>query len=69
MEQDNRARRRRKNIGADDNGTTWDEADIGSGEKTPAQLETEDIIRQIPALPERDRSGPARDDVKCARAS
>jgi hypothetical protein len=28
-----------------------DEADIGSGEKTPAQKETEEIIRQIPPLP------------------
>ena len=31
-----------------------DEADIGSGEKTPGQLETEKIIADIPALP---RSG------------
>jgi hypothetical protein len=28
------------------------ESDIGSGEKTPADRETEDIIRQIPPLPE-----------------
>ncbi len=28
-----------------------DEADIGSGEKTPAQIETEELIRQIPPLP------------------
>ena len=28
-----------------------DEADIGSGEKTPAQTETEEMIRQIPPLP------------------
>jgi hypothetical protein len=28
-----------------------EEADIGSGEKTPAQLETEQIISEIPALP------------------
>lgn len=28
-----------------------DEADIGSGEKTPAQHETEQMIRQIPPLP------------------
>lgn len=28
------------------------EADIGSGEKTAAQLETEQMIRQIPPLPE-----------------
>jgi hypothetical protein len=27
-----------------------EEADIGSGEKTPAQLETEEMIRQIPPL-------------------
>jgi len=28
-----------------------DEPDIGSGEKTPAELETEEQIRQIPPLP------------------
>jgi hypothetical protein len=28
-----------------------EEADIGSGEKTPAQLETERMIREIPPLP------------------
>ncbi|MDL2357292.1 MAG: hypothetical protein QFF03_18720 [Pseudomonadota bacterium] len=33
-----------------------DEADIGSGEKSPGQQETDDIIRQIPPLP---ASGPA----------
>ena len=33
-----------------------DEADIGSGEKTPSQLETEELIRQIPPLKsEKDR--------------
>ncbi len=31
----------------------WDEPDIGSGEKSPGQKETEEIIRQIPPLPER----------------
>ena len=34
-----------------------DEADIGSGEKTPAQRDTEEIIRQIPPLPEQQRRG------------
>ena len=29
----------------------FDEADIGSGEKTPGQRETEEMIRQIPPLP------------------
>lgn len=33
----------------------WDEPDIGSGEKTPGQQETEEMIRQIKPLPE---SGP-----------
>jgi hypothetical protein len=28
-----------------------DEADIGSGEKTPGQLETENMIKEIPPLP------------------
>ncbi|UOD28284.1 hypothetical protein INH39_22900 [Massilia violaceinigra] len=31
-----------------------DEADIGSGEKPPSQLETEEMIRQIPPLPPSD---------------
>ena len=31
-----------------------DEADIGSGEKTPGQKETEELIRQIPPLPASD---------------
>lgn len=33
-----------------------DEADIGSGEKHPAQMETEEMIRQIPPLPEAERA-------------
>ncbi|MGH8855327.1 MAG: hypothetical protein ACREWI_13740 [Telluria sp.] len=28
-----------------------DEADIGSGEKSPAEVETEEMIKEIPALP------------------
>jgi hypothetical protein len=28
-----------------------DEADIGSGEKPPSQLDTEELIRSIPPLP------------------
>lgn len=36
--------------------TSLDEADIGSGEKTPAQNETEELIRQIPPLPASDTS-------------
>jgi hypothetical protein len=39
----------------------FDEADIGSGEKHPTQHETEDLIRQIPPLPDgrRDQAGGA----------
>lgn len=33
----------------------FDEADIGSGEKTPGQRETEEMIRQIPPLPPSNR--------------
>jgi len=29
----------------------YDEADIGSGERSPGQHETEEMIRGIPALP------------------
>jgi hypothetical protein len=29
----------------------YHEADIGSGEKSPGELETEEMIREIPALP------------------
>ncbi|WP_374583879.1 hypothetical protein [Pseudoduganella sp.] len=32
-----------------------DEPDIGSGEKTPGEQETEEQIRQIPPLPEHGR--------------
>lgn len=46
-----------------DPGTTarpmTDEADIGSGEKSPGHAETEEMIRQIPPLPP---SGPAGAD-------
>lgn len=35
-----------------------DEADIGSGEKPPSQVETEEIIRQIPPLPPSDQNDP-----------
>jgi hypothetical protein len=51
-----------------------DEADIGSGEKTLAQLETEEIIREIPPLPaagqdERDDAEDASgDDANQGRA-
>jgi hypothetical protein len=31
--------------------TMYDEADIGSGEKSPGQHETDEMIRGIPALP------------------
>lgn len=34
-----------------------DEADIGSGEKTPAQEEIEEMIRTIPPLPHTRRDG------------
>ena len=35
-------------------GAILHEDDIGSGEKTPAQRETEEMIRQIPPLPSND---------------
>lgn len=31
-----------------------DEPDIGSGEKTPGERETEEHIRQVPPLPDKD---------------
>lgn len=37
------------------NNSMWEEADIGSGERTAGQRETEEMIRQIPALPEEAR--------------
>jgi hypothetical protein len=40
-----------------------DEADIGSGEKPPSQLDTEDMIRQIPPLPPSDREEPDSDSA------
>jgi hypothetical protein len=36
----------------------FDEADIGSGERSPGQHDTEQMIREIPALP------PAGSDAK-----
>lgn len=33
----------------------FDEADIGSGEKSPGQHETEEMIREIPPLPAKNR--------------
>ncbi|SHH04266.1 hypothetical protein [Massilia sp. CF038] len=42
-----------------------DEADIGSGEKTPAQIETEKMIRDIPPLSpagNRQQQTPAQSD-------
>lgn len=36
-----------------------EEADIGSGEKSPGHAETEEMIRQIPPLPP---SGPATEN-------
>lgn len=33
------------------------EADIGSGEKSPGELETEQMIREIPPLPPSGKSG------------
>ncbi|WP_020654245.1 hypothetical protein [Massilia niastensis] len=33
----------------------YDEADIGSGEKSPGEQETEEMIRQIPPLPPSNR--------------
>jgi hypothetical protein len=50
----------------------WDEPDIGSGEKSPGQKETEEIIKQIPPLPEqqrRERPGPGRQGDAGAPAS
>ena len=34
-----------------------EEADIGSGEKSPGHAETEEMIRQIPPLPASEGSG------------
>ena len=36
---------------AKDGGHLLDEADIGSGEKSPGQRETDELIKSIPPLP------------------
>lgn len=36
--------------------TMYEEADIGSGEKSPGQHETEQMIREIPTLPPSDET-------------
>ncbi|MES2129922.1 MAG: hypothetical protein V4463_21820 [Pseudomonadota bacterium] len=41
-----------------------DEADIGSGEKTAADADTEALIRQIPPLPQDEGDGPDVDDAR-----
>ena len=44
-----------------------DEADIGSGEKSPGHAETEEMIRQIPPLPPSggaDEGGQKEPDVR-----
>jgi hypothetical protein len=48
-----------------------DEADIGSGEKTPAEKETEEMIRQIPPLPAsgNKKTGDEDDDNESASSS
>ena len=40
-------------------GVILHEDDIGSGEKTPGEQETEEMIRQIPPLPQRGRQADA----------
>jgi len=44
----------------------YDEADIGSGEKSPGQHETEEMIKGIPGLPPSDAQADAavKDDAK-----
>jgi len=41
----------------------YDEADIGSGERSPGQHETEEMIRGIPALPAEPKEGDANADA------
>lgn len=38
------------------------EADIGSGEKSPGELDTEEMIREIPPLPHSGSQGERRQD-------
>lgn len=40
-----------------------EEDDIGSGEKTPAQRETEEMIRQIPPLPPAGQQQPGQNQA------
>ncbi|MFN3791230.1 hypothetical protein [Massilia sp.] len=40
------------------------ESDIGSGEKSPGELETEEMIRQIPPLPPSGSQGPTASQDK-----
>ena len=44
----------------DPNRHLMDEPDIGSGEKTPGEQDTQDIILQVPPLPELDEGGATR---------
>ena len=49
-----------KSTDRDPNWHLMDEPDIGSGEKTPGEQDTQDIILQVPPLPELDEDGAAR---------
>lgn len=42
--------------------TMYDEADIGSGERSPGQHETDEMIRGIPALPPKGQSDEGQQD-------
>lgn len=41
----------------------YDEADIGSGERSPGQHETDEMIRGIPALPAEPKDGADKDEA------
>lgn len=43
--------------------TMYEEADIGSGERSPGQHETDEMIRGIPSLPSKEQSDDSKPDA------
>jgi len=42
--------------------TMYEEADIGSGERSPGQHETDEMIRGIPSLPSKEQSNDSKQE-------
>ena len=43
--------------------TMYEDADLGSGERSPGQHETDEMIRGIPSLPSKEKSDDSKPDA------